>query len=235
MAERMAEWGIPAEKVTLIPIGVDLEIFQPPSPEQRNTIRKRLGILPEQIVIGSFQKDGVGWEEGLEPKRIKGPDIFLQVIGRLRKYVPVFVLLTGPARGYVRRGLKQMRVPHRHVLLNNYAEVVPYYYPLDLYLVTSREEGGPKGVMESMATGVPLVSTRVGMAADLIQEGVNGFLCEVEDVDSLTTRALELIANEGLRQRFRENGYQAVLGCDFKVVARQHYEEVYDPLLKKLM
>ena len=234
MVRRMETWGIPTDKVTLIPIGVDLDIFQPTSPDQRDTMRERLGIRPEQVVIGSFQKDGVGWGEGLEPKLIKGPDVFLQVIDRLRKQVPLFVLLTGPARGYVRRGLEQMGVAYRHVYLNSYAEVAPYYHPLDLYLVTSREEGGPKAVMESMATGVPLVSTRVGMAADLIQDGVNGFLCEIEDVDGLTARALELIGDEGLRQQFRANGYQTVPSCDYKVVARQHYEQVYAPLLRTL-
>ena len=234
MAERMETWGIPAEKVTLIPIGVDLDIFKPLSPDRREAMRKRLGIRPEQVVIGSFQKDGVGWGEGLEPKLIKGPDIFLQVVDRLRKQVPLFVLLTGPARGYVRRGLERMGVAYRHVYLNSYAEVAPYYHPLDLYLVTSREEGGPKAVMESMATGVPLVSTLVGMAADLIRDGVNGFLCEVEDVDGLTARALQLIGNEGLRQQFRTSGYQTVPSCDYKVVARQHYEQVYAPLLMSL-
>jgi glycosyltransferase involved in cell wall biosynthesis len=234
MAARMETWGIPDDKVTLIPIGVDLDIFRPLLSGQRDAMRAQLGIRPEHVVVGSFQKDGVGWDEGLEPKMIKGPDVFLQVIARLRKGVPVFVLLTGPARGYVRRGLEQMGVPYRHVFLSSYAEMVPYYYPLDLYLVTSREEGGPKAVMESMATGVPLVSTRVGMAADLIQDGVNGFLCEIEDVESLAARALEVIGNEDVRERFRSNGYRSVEDCDFSVVARRHYEEVYKPLLQVL-
>lgn len=235
MAERMVSWGIPANKVTLIPIGVDMDIFKPPASGQREAMRARLGIRPEQVAIGSFQKDGVGWGEGLEPKLIKGPDIFLQVVDRLREHVPLVVLLTGPARGYVRRGLEQMGIPYRHLFLKSYAEVAPYYHTLDLYLVTSREEGGPKAVMECMATGIPLVSTRVGMAADLIQDGINGFLCEVENVNGLTARALQLIGDESLRQRFKTYGNLAVLGCDFKVVARRHYEQVYAPLLETLV
>jgi glycosyltransferase involved in cell wall biosynthesis len=234
MAERATSWGFPPDKVTIIPIGVDLAIFRPPSPGQRDTMRASLGIRPGQVVIGSFQKDGVGWDEGLEPKLVKGPDIFLRVIGRLAKQIPIFVLLTGPARGYVCHGLEQMGVPYRHILLGSYPEVTPYYYALDLYLVTSREEGGPKAVMESMATGVPLVSTRVGMAIDLIQDGLNGFLCAVDDVDSLTARTLQLIGDESLREQFRLGGYRAVLDCDFRVVARRHYETVYAPLLKTL-
>jgi len=234
MGQRMASWGIPDDKVIMIPIGVDLDIFQPPSIEQRQSMRVQLGIRPEQIVIGSFQKDGVGWGEGLEPKLVKGPDIFLRVIDCLRQQTPILVLLTGPARGYVRRGLEEMGVPYRHILLKSYAEVAPYYHALDLYLVTSREEGGPKAVMESLATGVPLVSTRVGMAADLIEDGVNGFLCEIEDVNNLAARAAQLVHDPSLRDRLRSNGYQAALGCDYKEVARLHYEEVYEPLIRSL-
>jgi glycosyltransferase involved in cell wall biosynthesis len=88
--------------------------------------------------------------------------------------------------------------------------------------------------MESMATGVPLVSTHVGMAADLIQDGVNGFLCNTEDVEALTIRSLEVIRNEDVRERFRSKGYRSVQNCDFGVVARRHYEEVYRPLLLEI-
>jgi glycosyltransferase involved in cell wall biosynthesis len=40
---------------------------------------------------------------------------------------------------------------------------------MDIYIVTGWHEGGPKAVLESMAAGVPLVTTRVGQAMDLVQ------------------------------------------------------------------
>jgi glycosyltransferase involved in cell wall biosynthesis len=73
------------------------------------------------------------------------------------------------------------------------------------------------------------------MAADLIQDGVNGFLCEIEDVETLTARALQVIGSEQVRERFRSNGYRSVENCDFRIVARRHYEEVYRPLLQMLL
>ena len=234
MARRMETWGIPAHKVYLIPIGVDLQLFKPPTEGQREAVRRQLGIRADQVVIGSFQKDGIGWDEGLEPKLIKGPDIFLRVVDRLKKQAPIFVLLTGPARGYVKRGLEGLGVPYRHLFLSSYAEVARYYHALDLYVVSSREEGGPKALLESMATGVPVVSTRVGMAADLIEDGTNGFLCDIDDVDALASRAMQLIQSESLRLRFATNGQKSVLGCDFAQVARQHYEQIYAPLLATL-
>ncbi len=146
-----------------------------------------MGIPDATVVIGSFQKDGNGWGEGNEPKRIKGPDIFVEVVKRLKEKIPnVLVLLTGPSRGFVKRGLSAAGVPFVHRLLDRYAEVGHYYQAIDLYLVTSRDEGGPKAILESMASGVPLVTTRVGQAIDLVRHQENAWMVESEDVDGLT-------------------------------------------------
>ena|SRR5436305_7351999 len=59
------------------------------------------------------------------------------------------------------------------------------YRAVDAYLVASRQEGGPKAVLESMASGVPLVTTRVGQAMDLVEHGRNAFMVEPGDVDGL--------------------------------------------------
>ena len=56
---------------------------------------------------------------------------------------------------------------------------------IDAYVVASRQEGGPKAVLESMACGVPLVTTRVGQAIDLVQHGVNGWMSAPEDANHL--------------------------------------------------
>jgi glycosyltransferase involved in cell wall biosynthesis len=75
--EQLIRLGLPAEKIVVIPLGVDLKIFTPTHLEEKKRLRQELGIPENKIIIGSFQKDGVGWEEGNEPKLIKGPDIFL--------------------------------------------------------------------------------------------------------------------------------------------------------------
>ena len=128
----------------------------------------------------------MGWGEGLEPKLIKGPDVLVSAVERLRSRVPeLVVLLTGPARGYVRSRLERLGIPHRHALLPDIDAVAQAYDAIDLCLVTSRDEGGPRAVLESMAVGVPLVSTRVGQATDLVRHGENGWLVDVEDVDGI--------------------------------------------------
>jgi glycosyltransferase involved in cell wall biosynthesis len=186
MEELVLGAGVSVEKVFRIPIGIDLGRFRLRTPEERLQTRVRLGLPEDAFVAGSFQKDGVGWDEGLEPKLIKGPDVLLAAVERLRQRVPdLWLLLTAPARGYVKQGLERMGVPFRHVLLHGQDDVAKAYRALDVCLVTSRDEGGPKAVLEAMATGVPLVTTRVGQAADLVEHSHNGYLVDVEDANGV--------------------------------------------------
>ncbi|MBL8701857.1 MAG: glycosyltransferase [Alphaproteobacteria bacterium] len=230
--ERLAQWGVARAKLVNIPIGCETDRFVPPTPEQRREMRMRFGIADHQVCIGSFQKDGVGWGDGEEPKPIKGPDLFLEAIDRLRREIPVFVLLTGPARGFVKRGLERLGVPFAHTYVQTREELARCYHALDLYLITSREEGGPMALMESMASHVPVVSTRVGMSVDLIRDGATGALVDGTDMAQLSARALELLALPDKGAALRAAAREAVKVADWAVVGRRHLQEVWMPLLE---
>lgn len=185
--------GLPADRVFRIPLGVDLEHFPPTDDALRAAAREELGLPRAAFVVGSFQKDGVGWGEGLEPKLVKGPDVLVAAVDRMRAAVPeLHVLLTGPARGYVRQELQRAGIPYVHLLARSRGELARCYRALDVYVVSSRQEGGPKAVLEAMASGVPLVSTRVGQAQELVEQGVNGWLVDVGDAEALAAAALEV-------------------------------------------
>jgi glycosyltransferase involved in cell wall biosynthesis len=63
-------------------------------------------------------------------------------------------------------------------------QMVPFYQGLDAYICASRTEGGPHPLLEAAACGVPLISTRVGIAPELIHNHDNGILVNrtVEDI-----------------------------------------------------
>ena len=191
MRELVLSAGVDPDRVFSIRLGIDIENFPLVDATSRVAARRELGLPETAFVVGSFQKDGVGWGEGLEPKLVKGPDVFVAAVERLHAAVPeLHVLLTGPARGYVRRELDRLGVPYVHLSARTRAELARAYHALDVYLVSSRQEGGPKAVLESMAAGVPLVSTRVGQAQEIVRHGVDGWLVDVEDVDALAGAAL---------------------------------------------
>jgi glycosyltransferase involved in cell wall biosynthesis len=193
MRDLVLEAGVAPTAVHTIPIGIDIEHFPLVDSDSHARARAQLQVPREAFVVGSFQKDGVGWGEGLEPKLVKGPDVLVDVLAQLRSAVPeLFVLLTGPARGYVRTELERRGIPHGHVSAKSRRELARAYHALDVYVVTSRQEGGPKSVLEAMASGTPLVTTRVGQASNLVMDGVNGWSVDVEDVDGLADRALAI-------------------------------------------
>lgn len=208
MKEIILGSGIEPEKVFLIPIAINPDFFHPQSAESKKEARDCYGIPQDAVVIGSFQKDGNGWEEGLEPKLIKGPDIFLKTLQILKQSVPeLFVLLSGPARGYVKKGLERLKVPYKHIYLEHYPEIDRLYQSLDLYLIASREEGGPKAVLESMASGIPLVTTRVGQAMDLVIHGENALMVNIEDSEGLAFFGEKVLSDSQLRDNIVKKGF----------------------------
>lgn len=235
MEDRFLDWGVPAEKIIRIPLGIDLAIFTPVTEEQKQKCRQRLNIPENVFCIGSFQKDGNGWGSGLTPKLVKGPDVFLDTMQRVyEQHKNLFVLLTGPARGYMKRGLDALGIPYQHYMLSNYHDVAKMYHCLDMYLVASREEGGPKAVLEALATGVPLVSTRVGLAPDIIQHNYNGLLAEVDDTETLVKHILNLVAHKELGERLSQQGLKTITAYDWVHISSLYYKKLYVPILQSI-
>jgi glycosyltransferase involved in cell wall biosynthesis len=80
------------------------------------------------------------------------------------------------------------------------------YHALDAYVVASRPEGGPKGVLEAMAAGVALVTTRVGQAQEIVEDGENGLLADVDDAEALADAVLRVHRDAGLRESLASVG-----------------------------
>jgi len=233
MKNRLEDWGVNPEKIKCIPLGIDLGRFQPISPERKKVLRDSLGIPQDALCIGSFQKDGVGWKDGLEPKLVKGPDIFLRVVQQLKSKYNIYVLLSAPARGYIKSGLESLGIPYQHLLVKKYWDIVRLYQALDLYLVTSREEGGPIAMLEALACGIPLVSTRVGMVPDVIVDNFNGLSVEPEDIEGLVNSIIETQEKPEFVEKISQNGLITVNNYQWSIIAKKHYDDVYTPLLKQ--
>lgn len=220
--------GVAPEKIIQIPLGIDLTVFEPKTNSSSVELRKQLGIPADAFVIGSFQKDGIGWGDGDEPKLIKGPDIFIKVVAELAKRNKIHVLLTGPGRGYIKKGLSEAGVPFTHIpYIEDGSAVAPYYHALDMYLVSSRIEGGPMAILEAWASGVPITATKVGMIPDIAIDGENALLSNVEDINSLVVSAQKLIDDRQLRERIVVGGLTEVVKYDWSVIANRYYEDLY--------
>lgn len=177
-------------RFSIIPIGLEVADFSVKTESVKDAVRKQLGIPSEAFVVGSFQKDGDGWGDGMVPKLVKGPDILLKAQQALAREIPnLHVLLLGPSRGYVKEGLNNLGISYTHLIVSNNQCVSPYYDALDLYVISSREEGGPKGFFEAMAKKIPIATTNVGHVIDYGLHMQNCFIFDENSVGDLVAFA----------------------------------------------
>lgn len=218
----VARLGVPPDRIVLLPLGIRAADFTPVA-RPRAAAKERLGLPPDAICVGSFQRDGE-----TEPKVVKGPDILVELVARLaRGSDRLIVLLTGPARGWVCRELRARGVQFRHFGVVPDAGRERYYHACDLYAITSREEGGPISLLEAMSAGVPVVSTRVGMAADLIAHRKNGALSEVGDIDALEREASRVLWEPGIATSYADAALETARAHDWRLLGPRYARELY--------
>ena len=230
--QRLLNWGVEEKKISLIPIGVDTNLFNLSDNNYKSEIRSKLGFKKGEFVIGSFQKDGIGWSKGLEPKLIKGPDLFVKAVELISKELEIAVLLTGPSRGYVKKELTKRNIKFKHIYIDSYIDIAKYYQALDLYIVSSREEGGPKAIVESMASGVPIISTDVGMARDFLINNYNGAIIKSFDYQEIAKRSIELLIDPYKKEKIK-NAREDVMRADWNKIDKSLWENAYLPAIKE--
>ena len=151
--------------IHIIPYWVNGELWRPL--ENKKELQKKYNIPSDRFIVGSFQKDTEG-SDLKTPKLEKGPDIFCDIIERLNP--KPHVVLGGWRREYIINRLKSKNINFSFFELIDLNSLNELYNCLDLYLVTSRHEGGPQAILESVATNTPILSTDVGIANHALSE-----------------------------------------------------------------
>lgn len=228
--ENLINFGIDQKKIKVIPLGVDTDIFKPASLETKEQLKKSLGLPEDRFIVGSFQKDGSGWGLGDEPKLIKGPDILVKSLSILAKNFPIFVLLAGPSRGYVKKNLEKNRIPFMELGNLGLYDIARIYQALDLYIVSSRIEGGPKAVLESMASGIPLISTDMGMISDMRGMMKELLVAPIEDSQGLADLAGNVLSDKNFAWGLSQEQREVALNFSWDNIAKKYYNQMYSKL-----
>ena len=100
----------------------------------------------------------------------------------------------------------------------------------EVSVLSSRHEGLPRAVVESLAAGVPVVATNVDGTAEVLSDGVNGVLTEPGNVTAMAAGVCSLLADSGLRQRLADAARKGLEEFDIDLMVRQQ-EELYTCLL----
>ncbi len=128
----------------------------------KKSLREKWG-FKDEFLIGSFQRDTE--KDNKTPKLEKGPDIFLKLLDNFKNPT---VILTGYNRQYIIDGLDKKNIKYLYKENLNDKEINELYNILDLYIVSSRVEGGPRAIFECALCKTPIVSTDVGIANKIL-------------------------------------------------------------------
>jgi sugar transferase (PEP-CTERM/EpsH1 system associated) len=171
--------GVPAGKVVHICNGVDTTRFSPGD----RAIRAGLGLGAESVLIGTVArldpvKDQAGLLEAFALVARQRPEAILMIAG------------DGPCRGALHQRADSLGLTPRVRFLGERSDVPDLLRAMDVFVLPSIAEGISNTVLEAMATGLPIVATRVGGNPELVEDGVNGLLVPRSDVPALA-RALD--------------------------------------------
>jgi glycosyltransferase involved in cell wall biosynthesis len=221
-SEFLTQQGMPHVQ---IPFYVSPNIFFPLKSE-RQKLMNELSIDPDKfkgkLVIGSFQRDSAGRDLTLQ-KWHKNPKLLIEIVKELNKKLDkeIVLLLAGPRRHYIINECRKHSIPfiflgdiepinmgEDDVIVNNLDErtINKLYAIIDLYLVTSVSEGGPKALVEACLTKTLIFSTNVGMATDILPKSQ---ILNLNSTSSeLATQIDTVLQNEGLSQQLVSELYQ---------------------------
>ena len=154
------------KKINFIPFWIDEKKFFYIA--EKNKLRQKFKFNYDDYLVGSFQRDTEG-NDLKSPKLVKGPDIFLNIVESIYKENhSLKVVLTGKRRQFVVQGLKNLNIPYKLFEMVNFKKLNQLYNILDLYIVSSRIEGGPQAIMECGQAKTPIISTDVGIASEIL-------------------------------------------------------------------
>ncbi|MDP6792694.1 MAG: glycosyltransferase family 4 protein [Anaerolineales bacterium] len=180
----MRSWGVPAEQLFLLySLYLDFGVFRP----------EGTSIEYDAIFVGRLTAN-------------KAPSLFLDAIAaasRKRDGLRVLIIGAGPLKARLRTraaGLgSATRVEFRDWVAAP-GELADLYRRARCLICASFSEGGPRVVAEALACGVPVISTRVGLARELVQDGVTGFLVDWS-ADDIAERIEQIVSDPDLRAR----------------------------------
>jgi glycosyltransferase involved in cell wall biosynthesis len=219
----MRRFGIPADKLQVVPNGVDLTKFGKRSADAER-LRKELGILPAERVVGNVGR----------LVEVKGQKYLMEAAkGIIRRYPEVKFLIVGdgPLKSRLLRQVATLGIEN-HIIFAGFRDDMPDLYSvMDVFALSSNDEASPMTIFEAAAAGLPIVATKVGGIVDVITDRQNGLLVEPHDSKTLSQAILYLLENEAESDRLGKTAALTVLRQHSIEVMVRSYETIYEDVL----
>lgn len=201
--ELVAAGIAPRQKFSVIRLGIPLEERLGDATADLD-YRRLYGISESAFVVG--------WVGRMTD--VKDTDAVLEIVGaaRDRGLEAVLVMVgDGPDRVRLEQLAHDIGIARSTFFVGYQPEVAGYYRLFDAFLLPSVNEGTPVSAIEALASGTPVVATRVGGVPDVVRDGEDGFLFEPGDTDDAAERLALLASDATLRSALGASGRERVL------------------------
>jgi L-malate glycosyltransferase len=188
--EELLACGVPAERILVLPNGVDLDVYRPADDPERRVLRRALD-LPSDRFLATF----VG---RLHP--VKDVDTLLAATAGVPE-LELVIVGDGPERGRLEAKARRLGVAGRVTFRGATPRVVDVLRASDAFLLSSHGEGMSNALLEAMACGLPCLASRsVGGAPELLSDG-RGLLLADGDAAAWSATLQRLVDDPALRTR----------------------------------
>jgi glycosyltransferase involved in cell wall biosynthesis len=207
-AEALADKGVPASKLRVVPNGVDGRLYAPAPRDQ--ALAADLGVGAEDLVIGTISH--------LTPR--KGVHHLIAALGRLDPDTPAYrVVILGhltdpsdaPYATEIHRQIERLGLSERVRLLGYRDDVARMLSLFDLVVHPSETENFPRSMIEAQAAGKAIVGFRVGGMPEVVADGQSGILVAPFDEQAMAAAISRLLKNPEQRKRMGELGRRRTL------------------------
>lgn len=210
-----------AGKTILIPgVGIDLDKFQKKEPT-RQEIRNKLGIPESKIILMS-----VG-----ELTKRKNHMVMIEALARLKEYDILYVICgDGPLKAQLRAKAEELGVRDRLKLLGFRKDIAELHKAADIFVFPSLQEGLPVALMEAMASGLPIVASKIRGNEDLISNNQGGYLVNPTDSEQVAKAIEKMIQNPKKREKMEKRNLEIITKYGQETVL-QKMDEFFDEIV----
>lgn len=167
----------------------------------RQHIRDKLKIENDELVVGTVANF----------RTVKNPTMFVDIGLEVCNMSDGLIFISigdGPERQLLESRVAEAGMNQKIQFLGQVVPANPYYEAMDIFILTSNNEGCPMVVLEAMSHGLPVVATHVGGVPEIVQKDVNGILVSPNDTSTFVESLYGLIKDVELQQRMGKKSRQ---------------------------
>jgi glycosyltransferase involved in cell wall biosynthesis len=224
--EEAIHFGIRPQRIYLIPNGVDGRQFHAASPQDRAAARRALGLVCDRLVLYvgrlSAEKNPLGLL-----------DAWAAVGTKVREGALLAVVGDGPEFDRLRLKAQATNLAGSVHLAGARSDVATWYRAADFYVICSSNEGLSNTMIEALASGLPVISTRVSGSSILVESPPAGLVVNVGDPESLADAMGRLLTDPSMRTRLGKNARLAFEGRFSLETLSKQMISVYEELRER--